>query len=279
MASPATAVLRAQNGQQAMFSHAEAYERFMGRWSRRIAPLLARFAAIPETGRVLDIGSGTGALAFEIARQRTRVQVTGVDPSSEYVAFATRQNRSPERIAFQEGDAQRMDFPDQTFVASISLLVFNFIPDAARALQEARRVTRPKRGISAAVWDYGDRMVMLRAFWDAAAEIDPQAEKLDEKHMPLCRSGELSQLWKQGGLTNIQDKPLETEIRFASFSDYWEPFLLGQGPAGAWVRTLPENRVQALQRAVKRRLNLGSTDKSFALPARVWAVRGEVPAR
>src|SRR5437867_12258869 len=100
-----------------------------------------------------------------------------------------------DRISFHIGDAQDLHFADATFDASLSLLVFNFIPDPAKALQEIRRVTQPEGSVSAAVWDYGERMRMLRVFWDSAVEVDPRAEKFDEKHMPLCRAGELSQLW------------------------------------------------------------------------------------
>ena len=120
-------------------------------------------------------------------------------------------------------------------------------------------------------------MRMLREFWDAAVEIDRSADKIDEKNMPLCRSGDLSQLWAQGGLEHVHEQPLETELRFSSFSDYWEPFLLGQGPAGAYVRKLDHNRLQALRTAVRRRVARSSEAEGFALPARAWAVRGEVP--
>jgi hypothetical protein len=119
---------------------------------------------------------------------------------------------------------------------------------------------------------------MLRDFWDATTEIDPSAEKLDEKNMPLCRSGDLSQLWTQGGLEHVHEEPIETETRFSSFDDYWEPFLLGQGPAGAYVRRLDRDRLQALRIAVRRRVTGSSEDEGFTLPARVWAVQGTVPA-
>jgi SAM-dependent methyltransferase len=259
-----------------MFGNAEAYERFMGRWSRLVAPLLIDFAAVPETGRLLDVGSGTGALAFALAQRKTGTQVTGIDPSPEYVGYATTNNPFRDRVAFQRGDAQRLDFGDASFDGSLSLLVFNFIPDAAKALREVRRVTRPNGRISAAVWDYGGRMRMLRAFWDAATDTDPCAEKLDEKNMLLCRSGDLSRLWKEGGLQNVHEEPLDTELPFSSFADYWEPFLLGQGPAGAYVRTLDSARLHALRSAAKRHLALSSEHEAFRLPARVWAVRGVV---
>jgi SAM-dependent methyltransferase len=277
LASSTISLLHAQDKDAKMFGNAEAYERFMGRWSRQVAPLLVDFAALPETGQVLDIGSGTGALAFEIAKRKTGTHVTGIDPSPEYVAYAASRNSFKDRVTFRTGDAQRMDFTDASFAASSSLLVFNFIPDAEKALKEARRVTRPKGRVSAAVWDYGDGMRMLRTFWDAATEIDPDAAKRDEKDMPLCRSGDLSRLWKQGALENVREQPLAVEIRFSSFADYWEPFLLGQGPAGAYVQTLDKNRLQALRSAAKRRLSISSEQDAFTMPARVWAVCGDVP--
>ena len=168
-----------------MFGNAQAYERFMGRWSRQIAPLLVEFAAVADKGSVLDIGSGTGSLAFEVAKRRTGVHVTGIDLSPEYVGYASSKNPFVDRVVFQTGDAQHLDFEDATFDASISLLVFNFIPDGLKALREARRATKPKGRIVAAVWDYGGHMRMLREFWDAAGEIDPSAEKIDEKNMPF----------------------------------------------------------------------------------------------
>jgi hypothetical protein len=115
---------------------------------------------------------------------------------------------------------------------------------------------------------------MLRVFWDAAVAVDPQAESLDERHMPLCRAGELSDLWRTAGLTGVEERPLEVTTRFQSFADYWDPFLLRQGPAGAYARRLGQDRLES-----KRRLQLSAEDSAFDLPARVWAVRGTVPAR
>jgi SAM-dependent methyltransferase len=260
-----------------MFANAEAYERFMGRWSRLIAPLLLGFAAAPPAGRVLDIGSGIGTLAFEVAERDVRGQVTGIDPSKEFVAYATSRNSVADRVSFRLGDAQDLPFPDASFDACLSLLVFNFIPDPEKALREARRVTLPEGRIAAAVWDYGGLMRMLRAFWDAVGDVDPQSEKRDEKHMPLCRAGELSRLWKLGGLENVHEEPLDITMKFDSFADYWEPFLLGQGPAGAYVQTLDVERLQTLRSAMKRQLSLSSERDPFTLPARAWAVRGTVP--
>ncbi len=276
---PAAAALAAQEQKGSMFADAEAYERFMGRWSRLVAPLLVEFAGVPARGAALDVGSGTGALAFAMAGRNEQLRVTGIDPSKEYVAFAADRNRFGKRVEFEVGDAQQLRFSSGAFDGSVSLLVFNFIPDAGKALNEVRRVTRPGGTVSAAVWDYGAGMKMLREFWDAAASLDGRAEALDEKHMKLCRAGELADLWKRGGFEQVVERPLDITMRFGSFADYWDPFLLGQGPAGAYVGKLDRDRVPALREEVKRRLSVAAEDVSFALPARVWAVRGAVPKR
>ncbi len=276
--APALAILRGQDQLRNMFHDAEAYERFMGRWSRLVAPRLVDFTGgLPERGRMLDVGSGTGSLAFAIAERYGRARVQGIDPSKEYVAYASSTNPFPDRASFEVGDAQQLHFPDASFDAALSLLVFNFIPDPKKAVLELRRVTKPGGKIFAAVWDYGAGMRMLRTFWDAVVSLDPQAEKLDEKHMPLCRAGELSALWRQCGLENVREQSIDIELRFESLADYWDPFLLGQGPAGSYVRRLDRDKLQALRDEVKHRLPLSSENRPFVLPARVWSVRGAVP--
>ncbi len=141
-----------------MFGDAAAYERFMGRWSRLVAPQFLDFTGLPERGRMLDAGSGTGSLAFAIAERSGRLGVLGIDPSKEYVAYAMSRNPFPDRASFEVGDAQQLHFPDASFDAALSLLVFNFIPDPKKALSELRRVTKPGGRLSAAVWDYGEGM-------------------------------------------------------------------------------------------------------------------------
>ena len=262
-----------------MFGDAEAYERFMGRWSRMVAPLLVDFTGLRDTGLVLDVGSGTGSLAFCIAKLRAHCQVVGIDPSEQYVGYANSRNPVPDRARFQVGDAQRLPFPDAMFDNSLSLLVFNFIPDRNSALREVSRVTKPGGCVSAAVWDYGAGMQMLRIFWDTAVALDPAAKKVDEVHMPLCRAGELGEFWKQGGLEHVEERPLDLTMRFESFGDYWDPFLLGQGPAGAYLQTVDSDHRQALRDEVKRRLALKAEDAPFSLPARALAVRGIVQNR
>lgn len=279
LATPLAPLLRSQDQAPAMFADAKAYEQFMGRWSRLLAPQLIDFTSLPDQGRFLDAGSGTGSLAFALAERKPLARVLGIDPSREYVAYADSRNPFPERVSFETGDAQQLRFPGDTFDASLSLLVFNFIPDPGKALRELRRTTRPGGRISAAVWDYGAGMGMLLAFWDSLAATDPSAAKAAEKFMPLSRSGELSALWRQGGLEDVHEQPLVITMRFESFADYWDPFLLGQGPAGVYVKQLAPEQRSALRAEVKRRISPSAESLPIALDARAWAVRGTVPAR
>jgi SAM-dependent methyltransferase len=248
----------------------------MGRWSRQLAPLMVRFVSVTDGQAVLDCGTGTGALALAVALAMPAAEVTGVDPSTAYVREA--QTRSPAgRVRFLVGDAQALQLPDASFDASLSMLVMNFIPDPARALNEMIRVTRPGGTVAAAVWDYGAGMEMLRAFWDEAIALDPAAR--DERRMPLCGQGELAALWRAGGLQQIEDEALAIDLRFASFDDYWSPFLGGQGPAGAHVAALSEDARRALESRLRKRLLSHNQDGAFTLRARAWAVKGVVPAR
>jgi len=257
-----------------MFGDAEAYERFMGRWSRLVAPWFVDFADVPDGGRMLDVGSGTGSLADAVAERRTHARIVGIDPSQEYVAYAASKNSFPDRASFEVGDARELHFPELSFDAALTLLVFNFIPDPKKALSELLRVTKPGGRIAAAVWDYGAGMRMLRTFWDAAVNINPHADKRDEKHMPLCCSGELSALWRDGGLDDVREQAIDVKMRFGSFTDYWDPFLLRQGPAGAYVSSLDQESLQALRNEVKRVLSASAETTPLVLDARVWAVRG-----
>jgi SAM-dependent methyltransferase len=258
-----------------MFAESEAYERFMGRWSRQIAPALVKFATVSPKHAVLDVGSGTGALTSAVLQAAPGARVTGIDPSGAYVQFAN-QRLGTAQVRFLVGDAQKMEFPDRSFDRTLSLFVMNLIPDHTKALAEMKRVTRPGGVIAAAVWDYGEGMEMLRLFWDEVVALNPAADARDERHMPLCRSGQLAALWRAGGLEQVQEQPLTIPQPFASFDDYWSPFLGGQGPAGAYVRSLSETDRQALATRLRSRLAGGRNDQAFTLNARAWAVKGVV---
>jgi SAM-dependent methyltransferase len=264
------------NAQDPVFSAAQAYERFMGRWSRGLAPLLVRFAGVRDGDTMLDVGSGTGSLAAAIARIAPSSRIVGIDPSAPYVALAQSQQGSA-LIEFEAGDAQQMRFDNAAFDRTLSLLVVNFIPDARKALGEMKRVTKPGGTVAAAVWDYGDGMEMLRVFWDEAVALTPAAAAKDERNMPFCRRGELAALWREQGLQDVVEEGLTVETRFASFDDFWMPFLEGQGPAGAYVASLSAVDREALRLRLRRRLLGAGADKPIVLHARAWAVRGLIP--
>jgi len=259
-----------------MFSEAEAYERFMGRWSARLAPLFVKFAGIRDGDAVLDVGSGTGALTLHVADVAPSSRITGVDPSADYVDFAQKRVLT-NRVNFEVGDAQRLRFSDSTFDRTFALLMMNFIPDRTKALREMIRVTRPDGFVAAAVWDYGEGMEMLRIFWDEAVAQDPAITARDERHMPLSRNGELEAFWRENGLLNVVGQPLTVQLDFSSFDDFWTPFLAGQGPAGSHVASASAEQRVELQNRLRRRLLGDSSDRPITLQARAWAVKGVVP--
>ena len=265
--------------EQRMFSRADAYERFMGRWSRQLAPALVVYSEVNDGGAVLDVGSGTGALAFAVRDATTKTRVLGIDLSPEYVSYASSSNKDA-RVHFEVGDAQALRQSDGAFDHTISLLVLNFVPDPRRAVAEMMRVTRPGGTVSSAVWDYGDGMEMLRTFWDEATALDRTMAGHDEKQMPLCKQGELAALFRAAKLEAVSETGLVVRMRFSSFDDYWEPFRLGQGPAGAYVAVLSPDHLQALRERLRTRLlGRGGSDRPLEMPARAWAAKGTVPPR
>ena len=263
--------------QEGMFSGGDAYERFMGRWSREVAPLLVKFAGVRDGDAVLDVGSGTGALTAAVAATAPSSRIVGIDPAASYVAYG-RTRHTAERIRFEVGDAQQLRFADGSFDRTLSLLVLNFIPDRSRALGEMIRVTRAGGVVASAVWDYGQGMEMLRVFWDEAVALSPDADARDERHMPLCRKGELAELWRTHGLRDVSEEALTIRMRFLSFDDYWAPFLEQQGPAGDYVAALEPRQREQLRLRLRRRLLGEGPDRPIVLDARAWAVRGTVTA-
>jgi SAM-dependent methyltransferase len=259
-----------------MFAVSAGYERFMGRWSRLLAPLYISFAGVENGQRVLDVGTGTGSVAAAVEASMPGSEVVGIDPSAGFIAYAQKNGNST-RARFEVGDAQALKFKDASFDHTLALLVMNFIPDHNNAIAEMRRVTRPQGIVSACVWDYNDGMQMLRFFWDEAVALDPAIEPKDERHMKLSRHGQLGDLWRKAGLINVHEAPLVIDQAYSSFNDYWEPFTKGAGPGGAFVVSLPEERRQQLEARMRKRLLGDRLDGPFTLKAKAWCVSGEVP--
>jgi SAM-dependent methyltransferase len=252
----------------------DSYEKYVGRWSRRIVPAFLAWLAIPPGQRWLDVGCGTGALCAAIAENCSPAFVSGIDPSEGFLKTA--QARHGDRVAFQQGSATVIAFADSSFDVTVCGLVLNFVPDARAGLSAMARVTRPAGTIAAYVWDYSGKMELMRIFWDAAVELNPAAAKLDEGfRFPLCHPDALYTLFINAGLTSVTTTAIDIATPFASFGDYWNPFLGGNGPAPAYAMSLDEPARARLRRRIGERLPM-SADGTLQLTARAWAVRGVV---
>jgi SAM-dependent methyltransferase len=190
-----------------MFAASAGYERFMGRWSRQLAPAYIAFAGVKNGDHILDLGTGTGSLAAALETSMPATEIVGIDPSEGFIAYAQKNAKSA-RARFEVGDAQALRFKNASFDNTLALLVINFVPDHNKAAAEMRRVTRPGGVVSACVWDYDASMQMLRFFWDEAIALDPAIEPKDERHMKLSRQGQLGDLWRKTGLTDVKEEPL-----------------------------------------------------------------------
>jgi SAM-dependent methyltransferase len=259
----------------ASFRNAEAYERFMGRWSRRLAPLLVRFGGLADGERVLDVGCGTGSLALSLPEIANIASVTGVDLTPDFVEYARARNADP-RVGFQLGDARDLPFEDNSFDRAFSLLVLHFIPDAERAVAEMRRVVRPGGTVAAAVWDSYGGQPHIRMMWDIAAALDPAVEP--PLFRPMNAPDEMASAWRKLGLAEVEQAGLTIRAEFSCFDDYWSPFELGEGPHGQYVAGLTEAARTRLTEQMRRAYLANRPDgpRSFANVA--WACRGTVPA-
>ena len=259
-----------------IFEQADAYERYVGRWSKLLAPGFVRWLAVPLQGRWLDVGSGTGSLTEAILANAFPLSVVGVDISSAFVARAGELVRDP-RVSFRVGNAMSLEFPNATFDAAAGALSLNFVPDPNTAVLEMRRVVKSGGRVGAYVWDYATGMRMMRVFWDAAIEQDASAAQLDEgSRFTIARPDGLRACFLGAGLTQVEMLPLEVEMLFKDFDDYWEPFLGGQGPAGAYAVSLSPEKRDDLAARIRSRL-AHEADGSIRMVSRAWAVRGTVP--
>jgi SAM-dependent methyltransferase len=255
-----------------------AYERFLGRWSRRLAGPFAEFARPEDRGRVLDVGCGTGSLARALAERRASERVAGIDIAAPYIAFA-RSRPGAAGIGFAVGDACRLPYADGSFAAALAQLSLNFVPDAAQAAREMRRVVSPGGVVAAAVWDFRGGLVFQRLFWDTAAGLDPDAGAARDRLFsgPLALPDGLPALWHDAGLALVERGSITIRMEYADFADYWEPLLGGQGPVGAYVEGLPAERRRLIEERVRTAFLSGAADGPRSLTATAWAVRGIVP--
>ena len=226
-----------------VWASGDAYEPYVGRWSRLVARQFVAWLGVPPNKDWLDVGSGTGALCEVILAGAAPSQVTGIDPSDGFVSFG---------------------------------LVINFITDQPKAVSEMKRVTRPLGVIGAYVWDYAGEMQMMRHFWDAAVAMDPSAASLDEgRRFPVCHPEPLADLFRKAGVGDVETRSIDVPTIFRDFDDYWTPFLGGQAPAPGYCMSLSEDRRVALRDRIRANLPINA-DGTIRLIARAWAVRGTV---
>jgi SAM-dependent methyltransferase len=255
---------------------AAGYDRIMGRWSRRLAPLLIRFGGLADGESVLDVGCGTGSLTFELPRHAKVAAVEAVDYAAPYVAHAQALNDDP-RIAIRQGDACALPYPDNNFDRAFSQLVLQFIPDAPRAVAEMKRVVRPGGTVAACVWDMFGGSPHNRMVLDAAGVLDPEAAVPRHLFRPLNAPGEMEALWRRIGLIDVEQASLLIRMDFADFEDYWGPLLAGEGPVGAYVAGLDPAKRAVLADHVRRAYLANRPDGPRSVACVAWACRGTVP--
>jgi SAM-dependent methyltransferase len=244
---------------------ADAYDRYMGRYSVLLSPQLADLAGIRAGQRVLDVGCGPGALTAELVHRVGPAAVSAVDPSEPFVAAA--RERHPQ-VSVQRASAEQLPFPDDAFDAALAQLVVHFMSDPGLGVAEMRRVTRRDGVVAACVWDHAGGQGPLSAFWEVATGLDANVE--DESSLVGARKGDLADLFASAGLRDVEETALSVSLEHPSFEDWWEPFTFGVGPAGVYVAGLDSERRARLREHCREAL----PEAPFVLTARAWTARG-----
>ena len=243
---------------------ADAYARFMGRYADPLAVLFADWAGVRAGQRALDVGCGPGALTAELVARLRATNVAAVDPSPPFVAAAAA--RFPD-VDVRPGAAEDLPFPDDAFDITLAQLVVHFMSDPVRGLREMGRVTRPGGVVAACVWDHAGDSGPLSLFWQVVHSLDPDAP--GEADLAGAREGHLVELCRAAGLQRVEDTRLTVTLRYPDFDEWWEPFTLGVGPAGAYVAGLDEHARDAIRAGCAQRL----PPAPFEVGASAWAVR------
>jgi SAM-dependent methyltransferase len=253
----------------------EAYEAYVGRWSRLVAREFVAGLDRPGGGAWVDVGCGTGALTEAILAAAGPASVVGVDPSDGFLVVAAARLPDP-RVRFVRGSGDALPLDDGSVDSAVSGLVLNFLPDPVSMLAEMRRVTRADGVVALYVWDYAGRMDLIRRFWDAAIALDAAAVALDEgRRFPICAPGPLVEAATTAGLREVSVAALDVETPFRDADDVWGPFLSTTGPAPGYVMGLDDDRRHALQRRFLASLPV-EADGSIRLLARAWVLRASV---
>ena len=246
---------------------ADAYDQFMGRYSRLLSSQLANLAGVREGQRVIDVGCGPGVLTAELVDRVGAANVAAVDPSEPFVEAV--RARLP-GVEVQQAAAEQLPFDDGAFDAALAQLVVHFMRDPVMGLREMARVTRQDGVIVACVWDHAGGGGPLSLFWRVARELDPGGH--DESDLAGAREGHLAQLFGSAGLRDVQASTVSAELEHPTFEDWWTPYTHGVGPAGAYVSKLDPER----QAALRERCRALLPEPPFVLTSTAWAARGIV---
>jgi SAM-dependent methyltransferase len=245
------------------------YDRFMGRWSRKLAPLFVEWLDVDQHLDWLEVGCGTGSLTHAIVERANPNSVVACDPTPAFIDFA-RGSVPDSRVRFIEAGADNFPISRNGYDVITSSFALNFFPDPLGGLTRMRSATGPRGLVSACVWDYAEGMQFLRHFWDAALELDVDSSIEDEgARFPICKKENLTQLFRAAGYVDVRCDYLEIETVFASFEDYWEPMTGGTGPAPSFVTKLSSSNVEKLRSTLEARL---PRDGSERIPLRARAV-------
>jgi SAM-dependent methyltransferase len=246
---------------------AEAYDKFMGRYSNPLAPLFADFAGIAPGQRALDVGAGPGALTAVLTQRLGAAAVTAVEPSEPFVDAL--RERHPD-VAVLHAAAENLPFEDDGFDTAIAQLVVHFMKDPVRGLSEMRRVTAPGGIVAANVWDHGGGRGPLSVYWEAVSELDPS--NTGEGRLAGATQGDLTKLFEQAGLPDVEEESLTVTVEHETFEEWWEPYTLGVGPAGSYVAGLDPEAREALRERCRERLS----DPPIVVSASAWSARARV---
>jgi len=255
------------------------YEKLMGRWSRRLAPLFIEHAGVVDGEQVLEVGCGTGSLTFALPQAAALAQLTAIDHSEIYLAAAQAKNNDP-RIQLEQGDGCALRFPDASFDRTLSMLVLpSVVPQPELMVAEMRRVTRPGGMVAAAFWDSPGGSSSQRMLWDTAAALDEAAAEARDRTMsrPIYAPGALAQMWAEAGLADIDQRSLMIRMDFADFAEYWGPFASGEGALGAYVATLGGAERDRLEHRLRSAYLTGRPDGARSFVAVALSCRGIVP--
>jgi ubiquinone/menaquinone biosynthesis C-methylase UbiE len=255
-----------------VFNNASAYNAYVGRWSRAIAPHFLAWLNVPSEQTWLDVGVGTGVLTQAILDQASPKKVVGIDLSENFVALA-RQDIVDARAEFIVGDASSMNFESSEFDAAVSGLVLNFVPSPQHMLQGMKQAVKSGGTVALYVWDYAGRMEIMRQFWEAAITVDPSAAELDSaKQFPICNPDKLRSLFEATDLKKIEVMPIDIQAQFRDFDDFWHPFLAAQGSVSKYLLSLDEAMKTAITTQLRQQLPI-QADSSIQLVAGAWAVK------